>query len=168
MAPVPVQIQPTAPDAGDDEIEFVPDLDTYVEHSMCSCNAGDDKPYYRANVGRAGSAWRPGPSPASRMTVQHTDWDDLGQPVCDLIQARTGPVLSVRAVTAGLNSHVAVVLNTAGGQVFVKGLRTDHPGVVRQHREAMINPHVLPPGPAAALASRRRRMEPARLQLHPP
>ena len=45
MAPVPVQIQPTAPDVGDDEIELVPDLDTYVEHSMCSCNAGDDNPY---------------------------------------------------------------------------------------------------------------------------
>jgi hypothetical protein len=45
MAPVPVQIQPAAPGAGDDEIELVPDLDTYLEHSMCSCNAGDDNPY---------------------------------------------------------------------------------------------------------------------------
>jgi hypothetical protein len=35
------------------------------------------------------------------------------------------------------------VLDTADGPLFVKGLRTDHPGVVRQHREAMINPHVL-------------------------
>jgi len=26
-------------------MEFVPDLDAYVEHSMCSCNAGDDNPY---------------------------------------------------------------------------------------------------------------------------
>src|SRR5260370_28676734 len=31
--------------------------------------------------------------------------------------------------------------------VFVKGLRTDHPGVVTQHREAMINPHVLSVSP---------------------
>lgn len=45
MAPVPVEIQPVAPDAGDDEVELVPDLDRYVEHSMCSCNAGDDNPY---------------------------------------------------------------------------------------------------------------------------
>jgi hypothetical protein len=45
MAPVPVEIQPKAVSFGDDEIEFVPDLDTYVEHSMCSCNAGDDNPY---------------------------------------------------------------------------------------------------------------------------
>jgi hypothetical protein len=38
---------------------------------------------------------------------------------------------------------LAAVLDTANGPLFVKGLRTDHPGVVRQHREAMINPHVL-------------------------
>lgn len=75
--------------------------------------------------------------------MQHTDWDDLSQPVRDLIQAQAGPVLGARTAPAGLNSQLAVVLDTAGGQVFVKGLRTDHPGVVRQHREAMINPHVL-------------------------
>ena len=45
MAPVPVEIQPIPSGVGNDEIEFVPDLDTYVEHSMCSCNAGDDNPY---------------------------------------------------------------------------------------------------------------------------
>jgi hypothetical protein len=50
MPPVPVQIQPftqeePAQHAGDEEIEFVPDLDAYVEHSMCSCSAGDDNPY---------------------------------------------------------------------------------------------------------------------------
>ena len=51
MPPVPVQIQPLPraeeppQHAGDEEIEFVPDLDAYVEHSMCSCSAGDDNPY---------------------------------------------------------------------------------------------------------------------------
>jgi hypothetical protein len=45
MAPIPVEIQPVDHDAGHDEIELVPDLDSYVEHSMCSCNAGDDNPY---------------------------------------------------------------------------------------------------------------------------
>jgi hypothetical protein len=81
------------------------------------------------------------------MIVQQTDWDDLGQPVRDLIQAQTGPVHGARTVTAGLNSQLAVVLDAADGQVFVKGLRADHPGVVRQHREAMINPCVLPLAP---------------------
>jgi hypothetical protein len=57
-------------------------------------------------------------------------------------------VLCARTVVAGLNSQLAVVLETAaGGQVFVKGLRSDYPGVVRQRREAMINPYVLPLAP---------------------
>jgi hypothetical protein len=51
MPPVPVEIQlrPRADEpaqhADAEDIQFVPDLDTYVEHSMCSCSAGDDNPY---------------------------------------------------------------------------------------------------------------------------
>lgn len=47
MAPVLVEIQTAPPAASDPDtrIEFVPDLDTYVEDSMCSCNAGDNNPY---------------------------------------------------------------------------------------------------------------------------
>ena len=77
------------------------------------------------------------------MTLQRSDWNDLSQAVRDLVQARTGPVLAARTVPAGLNSHLAAVLDTIDGPLFVKGVRTDHPGVVRQHREAMINPYVL-------------------------
>jgi hypothetical protein len=51
-------------------------------------------------------------------------------------------VRAVRTINAGLNSQLAVVLDTDAGWVFVKGLRADHPGVVRQGREAMINPFV--------------------------
>src|ERR1035438_6489112 len=79
--------------------------------------------------------------------MQHTDWVDLGQPVRDLIQVQTGPIRGTQTVAAGLNSQLAIVLDTADGPVFVKGLRTDHPGVVRQRREAMINPYVLPVAP---------------------
>src|ERR1022692_5122770 len=104
-------------------------------------------PTTQQTAGRADSARRPGPQPASRMTVQHIDWDDLGQPVRDLVQAPAGPVHGAQTVTAGLNSQLAVVLETATGPMFVKGLCTDHPGVVRQHREAMINPCVLPVAP---------------------
>jgi hypothetical protein len=78
------------------------------------------------------------------LTLQRSYWNDLSQAVRDLVQARTGPVLAARTVSAGLvNSHLAAVLDTINSPLFVKGLRTDHPGVVRQHREAMINPHVL-------------------------
>jgi hypothetical protein len=51
MPPVSVEIQPrpradeATQHADGEDIEFVPDLDTYVEHSMCSCSAGDDNPY---------------------------------------------------------------------------------------------------------------------------
>lgn len=76
--------------------------------------------------------------------MQHTDWNDLSQAVRDLVQARTGPVLAARTVSAGLNSHFAAVLETVDGLLFVKGVRTDHPGFVRQHREAMINPNPQP------------------------
>ena len=81
------------------------------------------------------------------MTLERSDWNDLNQAVRDLVQARTGPVLAARTVSAGLNSHLAAVLDTVDGPLFVKGVRTDHPGVVRQHREAMINPHVQPLAP---------------------
>jgi hypothetical protein len=68
--------------------------------------------------------------------VQHTDWNDLSQAVRDLVQARTGPVWATRMLSTGMNSHLAAVLETADGPVFVKGLRSDHPGVLRQQREA--------------------------------
>ena len=81
------------------------------------------------------------------MTLRRSDWNDLSQAVRDLVQARTGPVLAARTVPAGLNSHLAAVLDTIDGPLFIKGVRTDHPGVVRQHREAMINPYVQPLAP---------------------
>jgi hypothetical protein len=74
--------------------------------------------------------------------VRHTDWDELEVSVRLAIEARTGRVRAVRTVDAGLNSQLAAVLETDAGAVFVKGLRVDHPGVVRQGREATINPFV--------------------------
>lgn len=62
--------------------------------------------------------------------MERADWNDLSQAVRDLVQARTGPVLAARTVSAGVNSHLAAVLETADGPVFVKGLRSDHPGVL--------------------------------------
>ena len=51
MTTVVVEIGPrpgganTPQEAGDVPLEFVPDLDVYLEHVMCSCNASDDNPY---------------------------------------------------------------------------------------------------------------------------
>lgn len=75
--------------------------------------------------------------------MERTEWAGLSTPVRGAITARTGPVLCAQTAAAGLNSAVAMLVRTPVGTVFIKGLRTDHPGVVTQGREAMINPHVL-------------------------
>ncbi|MEB8338034.1 phosphotransferase family protein [Streptomyces endophyticus] len=51
------------------------------------------------------------------------------------------------SVADGLNSEIAVTLDTCVGRVFVKGLRSDHPRVWTQQREAAINPYVAPIAP---------------------
>jgi hypothetical protein len=58
------------------------------------------------------------------------------------LKALIGPIVSATTVGDGQNSAIANVLETSQGRVFVKGLRTDHRGVVTQQREAAINPHV--------------------------
>ncbi len=35
----------TPQEAGAGSLEYVPDLDVYLEHAMCACNASDDNPY---------------------------------------------------------------------------------------------------------------------------
>ncbi len=82
--------------------------------------------------------------------MEHTDWDELDAPVRDAIKSRTGAVHRARTATAGLNSRLALILDTDTGPVFVKGLPTGHPGTVRQEREAMINSHVSPVAPRLA------------------
>lgn len=79
---------------------------------------------------------------------QRTDWHDLPESLREAIAARTGTVLGARSVSEGMNSALAAILDTTNGTVFVKGIRTGHPGIVTQAREAMINPHVQPVAPA--------------------
>ena len=74
--------------------------------------------------------------------MRRTGWDELEVPARHAIGIRTGPVRASRKTTTSLNSQLAVVLDTDAGTAFVKGLPLDHPGTVRQEREAMINPHV--------------------------
>jgi hypothetical protein len=81
------------------------------------------------------------------MAVTTVAFDDLPIPVHTAIEAKTGPVLAVETVSAGLNSAVSARIHTAGGAVFLKGLRTDHRWVWTQQREADINPYVSPLAP---------------------
>lgn len=53
--------------------------------------------------------------------MRHVDWDEFEVPVRLAIQARTGRVHSARTASTGLNSQLAVVLDTDAGVVFIKG-----------------------------------------------
>ncbi|HEX3788604.1 MAG TPA: phosphotransferase [Pseudonocardiaceae bacterium] len=81
------------------------------------------------------------------MAVPRIDWEQLPSKVRHAVEALTGPVLSATTVGDGQNSAIATILTTHHGRMFVKGLRTDHRGVVTQQREAAINPHVRPVSP---------------------
>jgi hypothetical protein len=69
-------------------------------------------------------------------------WDDLPEPLKQAIEARTGPIKSVRIATAGQNSPLAVIIDTAGSRVFAKGLPSGHRRVITQAREAAVAPLV--------------------------
>lgn len=63
------------------------------------------------------------------------------------IEAETGAILRIEDVGTGLNSSLSALAHTAGGAVFLKGLRADHRWVWTQQREADINPYVTPLAP---------------------
>ncbi|MEV0849273.1 aminoglycoside phosphotransferase [Streptomyces sp. NPDC049954] len=63
------------------------------------------------------------------------------------IEAEIGSILRIEDVSAGLNSSLSALAHTAGGVVFLKGLRAEHRWVWTQQREADINPHVTPLAP---------------------
>lgn len=73
-----------------------------------------------------------------------TDWYQLPLGARSAIEAQAGTVLNATTASSeGLNSEVAVALQLENGKkIVLKGLRVDHPGVVTQHREAMIAPFV--------------------------
>lgn len=82
------------------------------------------------------------PTPQRKPTMQRFEWFDLPESVRTAVEQASGPVVKAEAATEGLNSHLAAVLYTASGSLFLKGIRTDHPAVIAQRREAAINPHV--------------------------
>jgi len=79
--------------------------------------------------------------------MQRTDWDHLTAPVRAAIEHRTGTVRAARTAEAGKNSAIAILLSTADGPIFVKGLRTEDPRVASQEREAAVSRYVSPLSP---------------------
>jgi hypothetical protein len=63
------------------------------------------------------------------------------------VEAITGPIRRSESVVAGFSSNLAEILETATGQVFVKGMHTDDPEVWSQRREAVLARYVAPIGP---------------------
>lgn len=74
--------------------------------------------------------------------MQRFEWHDLPKSVRRAIEQQSGTVIKAEATSEGLNSHLAAVLYTENGSLFVKGIRADHPAVGAQQREAAINPYV--------------------------
>ncbi|MCQ4045765.1 aminoglycoside phosphotransferase [Streptantibioticus rubrisoli] len=74
-------------------------------------------------------------------------FDDLPKAVREAVEAQTGPILKVEAISAGLNSALSARVHTATRSVFLKGLPSDHRWVWTQQREASINPYVVPLAP---------------------
>jgi hypothetical protein len=74
-------------------------------------------------------------------------WEEVPAPVVAAIEANTGPIEHVHLAEAGYSSHVAAIVHTGRGRVFVKGLRTSHPAALAQECEVSVNPFVLPFGP---------------------
>jgi hypothetical protein len=74
--------------------------------------------------------------------MRRLGWGELSAEVRGAIEARTGLVTGAVSATEGRNSEIALFVRADGAPVFVKGRRTDHPSVVTQQREALVNPHV--------------------------
>lgn len=74
--------------------------------------------------------------------MTHLDWSALGSSVHAAIEQKTGTVRSVRTVSDGMNSHIALVLDAVGGAFFVKGVDATSHLIKPQDREAMIGPYV--------------------------
>ena len=73
---------------------------------------------------------------------QRVAWHDLPGPLKHAIEARTGPIESVRIASAGQNSPLAAVIDARDGKVFAKGLPSTHRRVITQAREAAVAPLV--------------------------
>lgn len=85
---------------------------------------------------------------AAGVRVARTEWDGLPAAVRVAVGARVGGVTGWVPVEYGLTCHMAAVLSTMDGRVFVKGVPTgDVEGVTAQDFEAAVNSRVAGIGP---------------------
>ncbi|MGH3974571.1 MAG: hypothetical protein ACRDS9_14765 [Pseudonocardiaceae bacterium] len=86
-------------------------------------------------------------SRAMTNTRPRAQWGELPGTVCAALESTTGGIRDVEPISAGLNCGIAALFHTSTQTVFIKGLRSDHPRIATQRREAEINPYVAPIAP---------------------
>ena len=74
---------------------------------------------------------------------QRIAWVDLPGPLKQAIEARTGRITGVRMATAGQNSPLAAIIDTADGMVFAKGMPSGHRRVITQALERCTSKNVV-------------------------
>lgn len=76
------------------------------------------------------------------MPVARTHWQDLPEDTRSSVERYTGMVRYARTVAEGMNSAVALVLETEASKFFVKGLKRDYKRRWTQDMEWIIGPYV--------------------------
>lgn len=75
------------------------------------------------------------------MNDERVTWDELPERLRGRITSKVGPPLSIEPISGGQNSLLAVVVHTAGGSTFLKGVTSDHERAVWTNgNEAAVNP----------------------------
>lgn len=69
-------------------------------------------------------------------------WTELPVIVRSAVEQLAGVVLGESSAPAGRHSELSTTLRTSAGQVFVKGITTDNPGVRAHRHEAAVNPRL--------------------------
>ncbi|MEU5424047.1 aminoglycoside phosphotransferase [Streptomyces olivoreticuli] len=82
------------------------------------------------------------------MPTARIAFEDLPTAVQTAVEEHTGPVLKIESSAAGFNSEISARVHTETGTCHVKGLRTTHPRVWTQQREADVAPYVRGIAPA--------------------
>ena len=62
----------------------------------------------------------------------NTGWDELPATVREAVEQHTGPVTAAAPGPEGMSTVVRLILNTAGGSVFIKGTRPQSSRLVRE------------------------------------
>lgn len=82
------------------------------------------------------------------MATTRIAFEDLPAAVQTAIEEHTGPVLKIETSPAGFNSEISARIHSETGTCHVKGLRTTHPRIWTQRREAEVNEYVRGIAPA--------------------